>query len=134
MKRRIASSHGHLSNQAAARLATELLHPRLACVVLAHLSFECNRPILAERVVGDALRKAGWSVYYVPTASGTHFVGVSRAGRRLGSVLDFHASAYRYYRKHHQASALHPLTVLVGAGLLASLALRSVQALWASDR
>ncbi|HUF75578.1 MAG TPA: MBL fold metallo-hydrolase, partial [Longimicrobiales bacterium] len=47
VKRRIASSHGHLSNQAAARLATELLHPRLAGVVLAHLSFECNRPILA---------------------------------------------------------------------------------------
>jgi phosphoribosyl 1,2-cyclic phosphodiesterase len=60
VKRRIASSHGHLSNQAAARLATELLHPRLAGVVLAHLSAECNRPMLAERVVGDALRAAGW--------------------------------------------------------------------------
>ncbi len=44
VKRRIASSHGHLSNQAAARLALELLHPRLAGVVLAHLSVECNRP------------------------------------------------------------------------------------------
>jgi phosphoribosyl 1,2-cyclic phosphodiesterase len=60
VKRRIASSHGHLSNQAAARLATELLHPRLAGIVLAHLSNECNRPFLAERVVGDALRSAGW--------------------------------------------------------------------------
>jgi phosphoribosyl 1,2-cyclic phosphodiesterase len=60
VKQRIASSHGHLSNQAAARLAVELLHPRLAAVVLAHLSRECNRPFLAERVVGDALRKAGW--------------------------------------------------------------------------
>jgi len=60
VKRRIASSHGHLSNQAAARLVTELLHPRLAGVVLAHLSNECNRPFLAERVVGDALRAAGW--------------------------------------------------------------------------
>jgi phosphoribosyl 1,2-cyclic phosphodiesterase len=60
VKRRIASSHGHLSNQAAARLALDLLHPRLAGVVLAHLSGECNRPVLAERVVGDALRKAGW--------------------------------------------------------------------------
>jgi phosphoribosyl 1,2-cyclic phosphodiesterase len=60
VKQRIASSHGHLSNQAAARLAVELLHPRLAAVVLAHLSRECNRPVLAERVVGDALRKAGW--------------------------------------------------------------------------
>ena len=60
VKQRIASSHGHLSNQAAARLAVELMHPRLAAIVLAHLSRECNRPLLAERVVGDALRKAGW--------------------------------------------------------------------------
>jgi phosphoribosyl 1,2-cyclic phosphodiesterase len=60
VKRRIASSHGHLSNQAAARLVVDLLHPRLAGVVLAHLSNECNRPFLAERVVGDALRASGW--------------------------------------------------------------------------
>lgn len=60
VKRRISSSHGHLSNQAAARLAKELLHPRLAGVVLAHLSKECNHPALAEQVVGDALRQAGW--------------------------------------------------------------------------
>jgi phosphoribosyl 1,2-cyclic phosphodiesterase len=60
VKRRIASSHGHLSNQAAARLATELLHPRLAGVVLAHLSRECNRPDLAKQVVGEALERAGW--------------------------------------------------------------------------
>ena len=60
VKQRIASSHGHLSNQAAARLATELLHPRLAGVVLAHLSQKCNRPTLAASVVGEALRKKGW--------------------------------------------------------------------------
>lgn len=60
VKRRIASSHGHLSNQAAARLVRDLLHPRLAGVVLAHLSKECNRPSLARQVVGDALDNAGW--------------------------------------------------------------------------
>ncbi|MFC1574644.1 MBL fold metallo-hydrolase [Gemmatimonadota bacterium] len=60
VKSRIASSHGHLSNEAAARLALELLHPRLAGVVLAHLSAECNRPELAESVIGEALRKAGY--------------------------------------------------------------------------
>lgn len=60
VKRRIASSHGHLSNQAAARLAIELLHPRLTAIVLAHLSAECNRPALARQVVGDALESAGW--------------------------------------------------------------------------
>jgi phosphoribosyl 1,2-cyclic phosphodiesterase len=60
VKRRITSSHGHLSNQAAAQLAVELLHPRLACVVLAHLSREANRPDLARGVVGSALEAAGW--------------------------------------------------------------------------
>lgn len=60
VKRRIASSHGHLSNQAAARLATELMHPRLAGIVLAHLSKECNRPALAEEVVRTALERIGW--------------------------------------------------------------------------
>ncbi len=57
---RIASSHGHLSNHAAAGFACELVHPRLAGVVLAHLSAECNRPALALEVVGGALRRRGW--------------------------------------------------------------------------
>lgn len=61
VKRRIASSHGHLSNEAAARFVVELLHPRLAGVILAHLSNECNRPDLARRVVGAALARAGWA-------------------------------------------------------------------------
>lgn len=60
VKRRIASSHGHLSNLDAARFALELLHPRLAVVVLAHLSHACNRPELALQVVGGELRSAGW--------------------------------------------------------------------------
>ncbi len=61
--RRISSSHGHLSNRAAARFAVELLHPRLAGVLLAHLSVECNRRELARDVVGGALRRAGYRGY-----------------------------------------------------------------------
>ncbi len=57
---RIASSHGHLSNRAAAAFARELLHPGLAGILLAHLSSECNRPELAREVVGGALERAGW--------------------------------------------------------------------------
>lgn len=63
VKRRIASSHGHLSNQAAARFARELLHSRLAGIVLAHLSDRCNRPDLALAVVREALEQAGWNGY-----------------------------------------------------------------------
>ncbi len=60
VKARIRSSHGHLSNEAAARFALELAHPRLVAVVLAHLSNESNHPELARDVVGRALRRAGW--------------------------------------------------------------------------
>jgi len=60
VKSRIAGSHGHLSNGAAARLAVDLLHPGLAGVVLAHLSTQANRPDLARSVVGQALFTAGY--------------------------------------------------------------------------
>ena len=60
VKSRIASSHGHLSNEAAARFALELLHDELVAVFLAHLSRESNDPRLAAQVVGRALRDAGW--------------------------------------------------------------------------
>lgn len=60
VKARIASSHGHLSNEAAARFAEELLHDELVAVVLAHLSREANDPRLAAEVVGGSLRRAGF--------------------------------------------------------------------------
>jgi phosphoribosyl 1,2-cyclic phosphodiesterase len=60
---RIASSHGHLSNRAAAEFVRELLHPRLTGVLLAHLSAECNRPELALAVVGEVLREEGYQGY-----------------------------------------------------------------------
>jgi phosphoribosyl 1,2-cyclic phosphodiesterase len=60
VKSRIAGSHGHLSNRAAARLALELFHPGLAGILLAHLSAEANRPELARAVVGKMLSKAGY--------------------------------------------------------------------------
>src|SRR5688572_8867163 len=44
VKARIGSSHGHLSNRAAARFVGDLVHPRLAGILLAHLSNECNHP------------------------------------------------------------------------------------------
>jgi phosphoribosyl 1,2-cyclic phosphodiesterase len=57
VKQRIASSHGHLSNRAAADLARELHHDGLSHVVLAHLSEHCNDAALAAEVVGAALSR-----------------------------------------------------------------------------
>lgn len=57
VKQRIASSHGHLSNRAAAQLARELFHHGLGNVVLAHLSEHCNNGELAQHAVGAALAR-----------------------------------------------------------------------------
>lgn len=53
---RIAGPRGHLSNTAAAELASAVAHQGLAHVVLAHLSLNCNEPALAVRAVAAALR------------------------------------------------------------------------------
>lgn len=57
VKQRIAGSHGHLSNRAAADLAQELTHPQLSTVVLAHISEQANDPGLALDVVGARLER-----------------------------------------------------------------------------
>lgn len=60
VKQRIASSHGHLSNRAAAGLIRELNHPGLVAVALAHLSAHCNDAGLARAVVGRTLDRMGF--------------------------------------------------------------------------
>lgn len=61
VKQRIASSHGHLSNRAAADLARELHHPALSSVVLAHLSVHCNTGALARNVIERVLTRIGYN-------------------------------------------------------------------------
>ncbi|MCB9029675.1 MAG: MBL fold metallo-hydrolase [Deltaproteobacteria bacterium] len=57
LKQRIASSHGHLSNDTAGNLLFELFHHDMFQVVLGHLSENCNTPQLAvdtvKRYVND---------------------------------------------------------------------------------
>ncbi len=59
VKQRIASRHGHLSNEAAAEAAVQLVSPELTHLFLGHLSRDCNRPELAERTVRQRLQEAG---------------------------------------------------------------------------
>jgi phosphoribosyl 1,2-cyclic phosphodiesterase len=47
VKQRIMSRHGHLSNDAGAKLVAEIAGNQLCQVVLGHLSKDCNRPELA---------------------------------------------------------------------------------------
>jgi len=57
VKQRIGGSRGHLSNRLAAELATELHHPRLGGLLLAHLSQECNEERTAYAEVERALKR-----------------------------------------------------------------------------
>jgi phosphoribosyl 1,2-cyclic phosphodiesterase len=60
LKERIRSDVGHLSNDTAAGLLSELVSEELTDVFLAHLSSECNRPDLALAVVERAVKEAGF--------------------------------------------------------------------------
>ncbi len=59
LKQRILSRHGHLSNEAAADAAEQLMSAELRHLYLGHLSNECNRPALAHRVMNDRLQSIG---------------------------------------------------------------------------
>ena len=56
LKARILSRVGHLSNAAMAQLLTKVLSPRLADVVLAHLSESNNHPDLARFAAEEVLQ------------------------------------------------------------------------------
>ena len=60
LKQRISGRQGHLSNQHAAELVSEIAGPHLSAVFLAHLSGECNTPELAQKTVIEALAKGGF--------------------------------------------------------------------------
>lgn len=61
LKQRVASRHGHLSNQQGAELLAELHHHELRQVVLAHLSETNNTPALAHAGAADCLGRRGSS-------------------------------------------------------------------------
>ncbi|MBR2409769.1 MAG: MBL fold metallo-hydrolase [Lachnospiraceae bacterium] len=58
LKQRILGERGHLSNDTAAKLLCEVLHPGLRHVILAHLSKENNLPELAYETVRIELQAA----------------------------------------------------------------------------
>jgi phosphoribosyl 1,2-cyclic phosphodiesterase len=68
-KQRILSRHGHLSNDAAAQVAEQIVSAELRHLVLGHLSSDCNRPDLARRVVSEALCRLGANHVHVEAAS-----------------------------------------------------------------
>jgi phosphoribosyl 1,2-cyclic phosphodiesterase len=61
LKQRILSRHGHLSNDAAADAAEQIMSAGLRHLYLGHLSGECNRPEIAYEVMQQRLQKIGAS-------------------------------------------------------------------------
>ncbi len=57
VKQRILSRHGHLSNEAAAEAAEQIVTADLRHLYLGHLSRDCNRPELAHRIVSERLQR-----------------------------------------------------------------------------
>ncbi|MBK1831978.1 MBL fold metallo-hydrolase [Verrucomicrobiaceae bacterium R5-34] len=58
-KQRIASRHGHLSNDQTASLLRDVACEKLSTVMLCHLSSDCNCPNIATRTITRGLQSAG---------------------------------------------------------------------------
>jgi phosphoribosyl 1,2-cyclic phosphodiesterase len=61
-KQRVLSRSGHLSNEACGHLLSQVAHPNLKHVHLAHLSSECNSPAVAIDVVQGILKEKGLQI------------------------------------------------------------------------
>ncbi len=61
-KQRVLSRQGHLSNQQCADLLSEVAHCGLKHIHLAHLSKECNNPVLALQTVQEKLSSRGYDI------------------------------------------------------------------------
>jgi hypothetical protein len=59
LKQRIASTHGHLCNEAAGQLIEDIMHPELFHIVLGHLSENSNTPTLALDCANRYVAKCG---------------------------------------------------------------------------
>ncbi len=69
LKQRILGRHGHLSNEAAAETAAQIMSADLRHLYLAHLSRECNRPELAHHVMAEQLHHIGATHVQLQTTS-----------------------------------------------------------------
>lgn len=65
LKQRINGRHGHLSNLQACELLDEIAGDRLKTVFLAHISSDCNDPVMVERCVREVLNRKGLSAVAV---------------------------------------------------------------------
>jgi phosphoribosyl 1,2-cyclic phosphodiesterase len=62
LKQRVKSRQGHLSNEQAVAVISQVIHPGLKNLVLAHLSEQNNTPEIAKRVMEDYLKEVNYQL------------------------------------------------------------------------
>ena len=67
--------------------------------------------------------RAGWTVWFEPSAEATHVKGGSSGIRGPRLVYAFHYGMYRFYRKHYAGERNPALNLLVYAGIWVRMAL-----------
>lgn len=76
LKRRVGGDYGHLSNAAAAAIASAVTHPGLKHLVAAHLSAKNNRPNLAQDALSSALGCQPGDIVVAGQSTGTPWLSV----------------------------------------------------------
>jgi phosphoribosyl 1,2-cyclic phosphodiesterase len=76
LKQRVGGRYGHLSNLAAAQIASKVKHEGLRQVVAAHLSEQNNRATLVQSVLADALSCSPDDIVVATQDSGTDWLKV----------------------------------------------------------
>ncbi len=76
LKRRVGGQYGHLSNVAAADIASALTHSGLKHIVAAHLSAQNNRPELAQEVMSTALGCQSSDIVVAGAVGGTPWLKI----------------------------------------------------------
>jgi N-acetylglucosaminyl-diphospho-decaprenol L-rhamnosyltransferase len=76
------------------------------------------------------LRERGGRIRYIPSAVVVHALGQSSARARARSLIAFHRSALRYYRKHHRGPTRVVAIPFAAAALAARLALKLTALAW----
>ena len=76
LKRRVGGLYGHLSNLAAAEIASKVMHQGLKQIVAAHLSEQNNHSTLAQGVLAEALSCSPHDIVVATPGEGTHWLMV----------------------------------------------------------
>ena len=72
LKQRVKSIHGHLSNEQAVGVISQVMHPRLKTLILAHLSEINNTPELAELTMRNYLQTIRSDIRLLVAQQHTH--------------------------------------------------------------